>query len=120
MPYADGKWHVEDDLETLTTLDEVIKPELCAMSYFTPVPGSLFYDWCEANALIVSDSFGVNGQRGVGTARLRGVDYDVLDRLLAKRRRVPPITGDRVKNTLVKLGLIGQARRIKYALQRFG
>jgi anaerobic magnesium-protoporphyrin IX monomethyl ester cyclase len=119
MPYADGKWRVEDDLETLTTLDEVIKPEICAMSYFTPVPGSLFYDWCAANALIVSDSFRVNGQRGVGAARIKGVDYEVLNRLLAKRRRVHPITRDLVKNALAKLGLIGQARRIQYALQRF-
>jgi anaerobic magnesium-protoporphyrin IX monomethyl ester cyclase len=118
MPYADGKWYVEDDLESLAALDEFVKPEMSAMSFFTPVPGSPFYDWCEANALILSDAFGMTGQRGVGTARVRGVDYDVLNTLIASRRRVPAVTGDRVKGALVKLGLIGQARRVKYALQR--
>jgi radical SAM superfamily enzyme YgiQ (UPF0313 family) len=119
MPYEDGKWHVEDDLESLAALDGIVKPEICAMSFFTPIPGSLFYDWCAANGLMVSDAFALTGQRGVGTARLRGVDYDFLDGLLAKRRRVPSRAGERVRNTLVNLGLIGQARRIKYALQRF-
>ena len=51
---------------------------------------------------------------------MRGVDYGVLNSLLARRRRVHPIAGDLVKNALAKPGLIGQARRIQYALQRFG
>jgi radical SAM superfamily enzyme YgiQ (UPF0313 family) len=119
MPYADGKWHVEDDLDTLAALDEIVKPEICAMSFFTPVPGSPFHDWCAANDLIVSDEFGVIGQRGVGAARLRGVDYDVLKRLVARRRRVPLRARDGMRSALVKLGLIDQARHIKYALQRF-
>jgi hypothetical protein len=102
----------------LATLDEIVKPEICAMSFFTPVPGSPFHDWCAANDLIVSDEFGVIGQRGVGAARLRGVDYDVLNRLVARRRRVPLRARDGMRSALVKLGLIDQARHIKYALQR--
>ena len=119
MPYADGQWHVEDDLETLAALDDIVKPEICSTTFFTPVPGSLFYDWCNANALMVSDAFAVTGQRVGGTAPLRGVDYDLLNRLLAKRKRLPPMIEDRAREVLVRLGLIGQARRVMYVLQRF-
>jgi hypothetical protein len=89
------------------------------MSFFTPVPGSPFYDWCETSGLMITGAYGTTGQRGVGAARLKGVDYDRLNGLIAKRRRVPLVAGDRVKNALVKLGLIDRARRLKYALQGF-
>jgi len=55
MPYEDGKWYLEDDLVTLEAIKK-IKPYQWSYSYFTPIPGSLFYKWFLNNGLILDNS----------------------------------------------------------------
>lgn len=117
MPYADGKWHIEDDVETLAALDEIVRPEIFSVTFFNPVPGSPIFDWCKTNGLIASDSFAAFGTRGTERASVAGVDYGALNKLMAKRRRLNFLI-ESLMTPLAKLGLIAQARRIRFAYQR--
>lgn len=90
MPYRDGKWHLEDDLESLRAIEQ-IRPRYFSPSYFTPIPGSWFYDWAvERDLLVVADG-AHTGSRNPDEAKIRGVDYETLGKLLDdyRRRREP-------------------------------
>jgi len=78
IPYEDGKWYPEDDIKTAKAIS-TIKPDLCSVSYFTPVPGSYLYNFCKDNDLILPV---VNlGLRFPTGEKIKGVDYRFLHKL---------------------------------------
>jgi radical SAM superfamily enzyme YgiQ (UPF0313 family) len=81
MPREDGLWREEDDLETMDAIRE-IRPKHFSPAFFSPIPGSWFYDWAVENNLILGDSLLRAGQRTPGEARVKGVDYERLRSLL--------------------------------------
>jgi len=84
MPYSDGKWYPEDDIITFEAIKK-IKPRICSLSYFKPIPGSQFYDWCVENELIMDSSFTALRE---GSGVIKGVDYEFLEQM--EKRIVPP------------------------------
>lgn len=78
-PYSDGKWYPEDDLASLWALERV-NPEIRSVSFFSPIPGSPFYEWYERAGLMVLDGE-TDGQRYPDRAKMKGVDYDFLNRM---------------------------------------
>jgi radical SAM superfamily enzyme YgiQ (UPF0313 family) len=56
-PRENGKWYIKDDIANLRAV-RTLKPEICAYSYFTPMPGSQLYDWCNENDLTLSNNTG--------------------------------------------------------------
>jgi radical SAM superfamily enzyme YgiQ (UPF0313 family) len=83
MPYSDGKWYPEDDIITYEAIKKM-KPEVCALSYFKPIPGSALYDWCVENNLLKDSAYSTLATEGIDV--LKGVDYALLEKLSAKLR----------------------------------
>jgi radical SAM superfamily enzyme YgiQ (UPF0313 family) len=77
-PREDGKWYLADDVANLQAV-RYLKPELCAYSYFTPMPGSQLYDWCREKNLVLSSN---TGERSANDYKIKGVDYEKIERLL--------------------------------------
>lgn len=86
MPYRDGTWYLEDDLESLRAIER-IRPRYFSPSFFTPIPGSWFYDWAVERDLLVAAEGAHAGRRNPDEAKIRGVDYDMLGALLEDYRR---------------------------------
>lgn len=79
---TDTGWHPEDDLMTVEGVLRV-KPIHYSPAYFTPIPGSLSYDFYRENNLLIGDqSAEAAGNRGAMAAKIAGVDYDFLDAIV--------------------------------------
>jgi radical SAM superfamily enzyme YgiQ (UPF0313 family) len=106
LPYEDGKWYLKDDLLTLKAMKK-IKPDVWPYSYFTPIPGSAFYDWFKKNNLILVDSPEMSGLRIANKAKIKNVDYQQLEKLITEcRYRVFQSLPKRmIKRTLKIIGL---------------
>jgi radical SAM superfamily enzyme YgiQ (UPF0313 family) len=85
MPYRDGKWYLEDDQESLRAIEE-IGPRYFSPAFFTPIPGSWFYQWAVERDLLVIEGAQA-GRRNPDEAKIRGVDYATLSALLDDYRR---------------------------------
>jgi len=79
--YSDGKWHSEDDIQTAKAILK-IKPEMISSSFFTPIPGSYFYRFCEENDLVHLPFPTSLGLRNPNEAKIKGIDYVFLNKLL--------------------------------------
>jgi radical SAM superfamily enzyme YgiQ (UPF0313 family) len=89
-PYSDGRWYLEDDLASLEAIHE-IRPKHFSPSFFSPIPGSWFYDWTVEKGLLVATSSSKTGDRRPNEAKIRGVDYARLSDLLdAYRQETTP------------------------------
>ncbi len=103
MPYSDRKWYPEDDITTFKAIKKM-NPEVCALSYFKPIPGSSLYDWCVENNLMENSSYASLATDSIGM--LKGVNYEFLEQLsnglqsrfkglyASFRRRIMQIIGD--------------------------
>ena len=74
LPREDGGWLKEDDLESLDAIEK-IQPKYFSPSYFSPTPGSWFFEWAQKQDLMIQPS----GRRDPNGARMKGVDYAWLD-----------------------------------------
>jgi hypothetical protein len=108
MPYSDGRWYLEDDLASLEAIRE-IRPKHFSPSFFSPIPGSWFFDWTVENDLFVAASPSRTGDRRPDEAKITGVDYTQLSDLLDAYRREtepepppPKPFRERVNNFLVR------------------
>ncbi|MBN1867384.1 B12-binding domain-containing radical SAM protein [Candidatus Sumerlaeota bacterium] len=82
MPRGDGGWRIEDDLATLEAMRE-IEPKHFSPAFFSPIPGSWFYEWAMKNDWMPDDVAPQRaGQRTPSEAKIRGVDYERLRGLL--------------------------------------
>ena len=69
--------------EQLATVEmiQTIAPEHPSLFYFTPIPGTDIYDFCQSNGLILrDDEFNIERTNN-WTPKLAGVDYEFLDQL---------------------------------------
>ena len=89
MPGSDGRWHEDIDKASLEAIGQ-IRPRYFSPSFFSPIPGSWFFEWAlEKDLLIVSDPQGA-GSRTPAEAKIRGVDYGRLTALLNEHRAAFP------------------------------
>jgi anaerobic magnesium-protoporphyrin IX monomethyl ester cyclase len=84
MPFSDGRWYLEDDLETLAGIEQ-IRPRHFSPSFFSPIPGSWFHQWAVDEGLLIGDA--QNGTRTPSEAKIEGVDYATLSALVSDCRR---------------------------------
>ena len=82
LPRSDGEWRWEDDLATFEALDK-INPKYFSPSYFSPIPGSWFFEWAQQKGLMT----GSEGRRNPDGNRIRGVDYARIGQLLVLYQR---------------------------------
>jgi len=85
IPYKDGKWYPKADIITAKAIS-IIKPEICSISFFTPIPGSYLCEFCKNNDLILPTA--TLGLRFASEGKIKGVNYKFLNKLsvLAKHR----------------------------------
>ncbi len=86
MPFSDTKWHLEHDRESMAAIER-IRPRYFSPSFFSPIPGSWFFDWAVEHDLLIEDKAAATGNRRPEEAKIRGVDYRRLDRMLGRYRR---------------------------------
>ena len=79
----------EEDLDATYRLIKTINPEIHAASYFSPIPGSDLYDYCKEKDLINVTSYDMYA-RGAVENKLKGVDYQLLDRIKKRIERCSP------------------------------
>ena len=115
MPWSDGKWYPEDDMMTMMTLRR-IRPERANITRFTPLPGSLFYDWYKDRGMIVASSMKELGRFGKAL-KVKGVDYDFLDALLKEEGPARGKFVNITRDVLERLGLAEPLRRLRYELK---
>ncbi len=90
MPFSDGRWYLEDDLASLEAI-RTIRPKHFSPSFFSPIPGSWFFDWAVKQNLLVGPSPSSTGDRRPAEVKIAGVDYEVLNTALdAYRRETEP------------------------------
>ncbi|MEW6667857.1 MAG: radical SAM protein [Thermodesulfobacteriota bacterium] len=73
----------EDDLGMTYRMLLRIQPELHSPSYFSPIPGSDLFDYCEAHHLIKIESY-EGFMRNPVNEKLRGIDYRMVSRYKEK------------------------------------
>ena len=112
LPYMDKKWYLADDIITLKAIKK-IEPYNWAYSYFTPIPGSPFYDWFKKNDLILEDTPEVSGLRFANKAKIKGVDYQQLEKLIneCSYHLNQPLLKRIARKTLKTIGLWNFAKK---------
>jgi len=79
----------KEDLEMTLGMIREIKPELHSVAYFSPIPGSDLYDYCNAQDLIRIQSC-EGFVRNPINEKLKGVDYKMIaaykDKILRYRK----------------------------------
>jgi radical SAM superfamily enzyme YgiQ (UPF0313 family) len=85
MPFSDAKWYLQFDRDSLRSIER-IKPRYFSPSFFSPIPGSWFFEWAIENDLLVGDDTQSTGSRRPEEAKIKGVDYVALQRLLDRYR----------------------------------
>ena len=113
LPYEDKKWYIEDDLITLQAIKRV-KPHTWAYSYFTPIPGSPFYEWFKENNLILDkNNLELSGLRFPNKATIKDVNYQQLEKLIIEDRyRVTqPLHKRIIRKALKTIGLWGFVKK---------
>lgn len=119
MPGPDGVWREEDDLMTLEAIAK-IRPAVASSSFFSPIPGSPFYEHYLKNGFMMTDDPSASGQRFPNFGKVRGVDYRRLDRLmdqyLAPYRSSNPVK-HQIKILLKRLKLFGPVREMWNAIK---
>ncbi len=86
MPFSDTKWHVGHDRESMAAIEE-IRPRYFSPSFFSPIPGSWFFDWAVEHDLLIQENAATTGSRRPEEAKIRGVDYGRLEKMLGRYRR---------------------------------
>ena len=76
-----GEWHIEDDVVSIQAINQ-IRPRYFSPSFFSPIPGSWFYEWAGENGLLGDESPERMGNRTPSEMKVRGVDYEKLSGLL--------------------------------------
>lgn len=79
----------EDDLMATLKLMKEINPEIHAANYFSPIPGSDLYEYCDGNDLIRATSYDMFVRGAVGN-KVKGIDYERLDRMKEKIDKFKP------------------------------
>lgn len=115
IPYSDGKWYPEDDIETVKAIS-IIKPEIISTSFFTPIPGSYLFDFCENNDLILSSvSLGL---RSPNENKIKGVDYKFLRKLLPSFVPSQRLFRKFIKKLLQKMRIYGIIQTLRFRQRR--
>jgi radical SAM superfamily enzyme YgiQ (UPF0313 family) len=89
MPDSGGRWHLEHDRASLEAIRQ-IRPRYFSPSFFSPIPGSWFFEWALENDLLVGGDPRRAGSRNPAEAKIRGVDYERLGALLSEHRAAFP------------------------------
>ena len=78
-----------EEMRQTAEMIRTIAPEICSPAVFTPAPGSELYDYCKERELILisaSDGYRRNFDSG---AKIKGVDYDLVRRMVRLSLRQP-------------------------------
>ncbi|NOZ26196.1 MAG: radical SAM protein [Nitrospirae bacterium] len=79
---TDTGWHMEDDLMTVEGVIRV-DPVHYSPAFYTPVPGSVLYDFYKNNDLIIGNEDNERlSNRGAMAPKVKGVDYDFLQSIM--------------------------------------
>ncbi len=71
------------EMKETVRMIRAIRPDRCSPSVFTPAPGSHLYDECRKEQLIlVSNSAGFRRDALIGGAKIKGVDYAAVHRMV--------------------------------------
>lgn len=77
----------EEEMRQTVAMIQAIRPDLYAPAVFTPAPGSELYEYCRDNELILIDS-AAGYRRNVGSgAKIRGVDYGLVAKMVRQSMR---------------------------------
>ncbi len=77
----------EEEMRQTVAMIRTIRPDLYAPAVFTPAPGSELYDYCRERDLILIDS-AAGYRRNVGSgAKIRGVDYALVRKMVGQSMR---------------------------------
>ncbi len=87
MPFSDTKWYIEHDRESMAAIEE-IRPRYFSPSFFSPIPGSWFFDWAVEQDLLLEGNAAAAGSRRPEEGKIRGVDYRRLEKMLGRYRRM--------------------------------
>ena len=91
----------KDEMDATALLAEKIRPTIASCSFFSPMPGSHIYDYCNDNELIIEKNF-ERLSRDPRKPKIKMVDYAFANTIL------PRIVGSRFNNRFVKK-LVGYA-----------
>lgn len=80
--------NISDLKETLEMIKK-IKPEIHSPSYFTPIPGSNLYKYCQERNLILIDSYD-DFIRNPISAKIKEIDYNILNSFKNKMLKFSP------------------------------
>ena len=68
----------KEDVQKTIDLIRTARPQIYSFSYFTPVPGSHLYDYCEERNLSLIASHDELADYGPSKPKIKGVDYEYL------------------------------------------
>ncbi len=71
-----------EEMRQTAEMMQTIRPDLYAPAVFTPAPGSELYEYCKSRDLILIDSAGGYRRNVDSGAKIRGVDYALVRRMV--------------------------------------
>jgi anaerobic magnesium-protoporphyrin IX monomethyl ester cyclase len=81
-----GEWNIEDDIASIQAINRM-RPRYFSPSFFSPIPGSWFYEWAMGKGLLRDTSPERMGNRTPSEMKVRGVDYEKISELLKQCRK---------------------------------
>lgn len=77
----------QESISTMTFIN-TLEPTYGLVFYYTPIPGTDLYDFCDANDLIIDKSRSIE-RTGKFTKNIKGIDYQVLDTYIDSIKNSP-------------------------------
>lgn len=71
-----------EEMRQTTAMIRTIRPDLYAPAVFTPAPGSELYEYCKSRELILIDSASGYRRNYNSGAKIRGVDYELVRKMV--------------------------------------
>jgi anaerobic magnesium-protoporphyrin IX monomethyl ester cyclase len=103
----------KEEMQQTAEMIQRIKPDICSPAVFTPAPGSDLYSYCiDHNLNLITSSDGYRRSVNSG-AKIRGVDYDFINKMIAKSMKRSFIERKKIKLNAYKDKLLRSADSLK-------
>lgn len=110
----------ETNEEALATLEMIkqIRPYRISVTFYTPLPGSYLYDYCEDNALSLLENHNDYNRSNLHKAKVEGIDYDFLRTVASDIMQYQTFLEDNIQALITNIAAQRALRRMKILVFR--
>lgn len=106
---------IEESEDTVRMIKS-IKPYRSSAAFFTPIPGSYFYEYCKTNNLsLIDDNDSFVRFPEVDKPKIKGIDYDAIRKMAVISKRAPMGVRARIRLERIIIHKKNKPFKLKFA-----